>query len=75
MNDLPLSFYVKSIEHQLEDNKTRLAEIFSMTQDRRKVQNLLEIIANSEGELLFLLSTLQEEMKKRQAKPFWKFWK
>lgn len=75
MNDLPLSFHVKSIEHQLEDNKTRLAEIFSMTQDYRKVQSLLEVIANSEGELLFLLSTLQDEIKKRQAKPFWKFWK
>lgn len=75
MNDMPLSFYITSIDHQIEENKDQLAAIFEMEYGPTKVHALISMIAQTEAELLFIRSSMKDEMDKRNSKPFWKFWK
>lgn len=75
MNDLPLQFFIDSIEKTTEQVQTELNDIFPMDDDYHKVGKLYGTIGHLQGELAYLRQNMRAEIKKKNRKKLYQFWK
>jgi hypothetical protein len=73
MNDMPLSFYVQSINDAVDNSTNDLKKV--LNSGKPVTMGLVQIITDLQAELLFQRDTLKDEIKKREGKKFWQFWK
>lgn len=75
MNGLPLEYFIKNIGIVLESTADKFAEVAKLTSATRKSDAYAGIIGELSGELAFLHDVMELEVKARNRKKFYQFWK